>query len=79
MKQRKAAKQAKATLAELGGATSKGAGFSKKSLRKTKEAAATADAPDPKLQENFLLDLKKAKESAENTKGEMVSAANKMF
>jgi hypothetical protein len=38
-----------------------------------------ADAPDPKLQENFLLDLKKAKEVAGNAKDEMESAANMMF
>jgi hypothetical protein len=50
----------------------------KKSSKK-KVAAATADAPDTKLQENFQLDLKKAKEFAENAKGKMISIANKMF
>jgi hypothetical protein len=52
---------------------------SKKSSRKAKEAKATAEASDPEMQANFLLDLKKAKEAAENAKGEMISTANKMF
>jgi hypothetical protein len=63
VKQCEVVKQAKATLAELDGATSEGAGNSKKFSRKAKEAMAMADALDPKLQENFLLDLKKAKEA----------------
>jgi hypothetical protein len=37
------------------------------------------DTSDPKLQESFLLDIKKAKESIENAKGKMVSTASKMF
>jgi hypothetical protein len=72
-------KQAKAALVELAGATSKSAGTSKKSSKKAKEATATADATEPKLGENFLLDFKKAKEAAENAKGQMESAAKDMF
>ncbi len=78
VEQHKAAKQAKAPLADLIGATGKGAGNSNKSSKKTKEAAAMADAPDSKLQQNFLLDLKKAKEAAEDIKGQMESTAKKM-
>jgi hypothetical protein len=59
--------------------TSKGAEKSKKSSRKAKKAEATAESPDPEMQANFLLDLKKAKEAAENAKGEMIPPANKMF
>ncbi len=54
MEQRKIVKQGKGTLAELDGATSKGVGTSKKSSKKSKENAATADATEPKLQANFL-------------------------
>jgi hypothetical protein len=79
MSQKEAAKQAKAVLADLDGVMSKGAEKSNKSSRKAKEAAAMAEAPDPELQANFLLDFKKAKEAAENAKGEMTSAANKIF
>jgi hypothetical protein len=75
----KMAKQAKAALVELDGATSEGVGTSKKSSKKAKEAAAMADATEPKLQANFLLDLKKAKEAAENAKGKAESAAKEMF
>jgi hypothetical protein len=49
VKQHKAVKQVKAALAELDGATSEGTGNSKKSSRRAKEAAATADVPDPNL------------------------------
>ncbi len=55
-------------MAELDGVTSKDAETSKKSLRKAKTAVAMAEAPDPELQANFLLDLMKAKEAAENSK-----------
>ncbi len=79
MEQREAAKQAKAALAELDKATSKGAGNSKKSSKKAKEAVAMADASDPNLQENFLLNLKKAKEDAEDAKGQIESATKKLF
>jgi hypothetical protein len=72
-------KAGKAALAELDGATSKGAENSKKSSKKAKEATAMAGATDPRLQENFLLDLKKAKETTEDTKGKMESAAKKML
>ncbi len=78
VKQCKEAKQAKAALAELDGATGKGPGNSRKSSKKAKEAAAMADAPHPELQENFPLDLKKAKEVAENAKDKMEFAAKKI-
>jgi hypothetical protein len=79
VEQHEMAKQAKAALAEPDRATSKGAETSKKSSKKAKEAMAMADATEPELQANFLLDLKKAKEAAENTKGKMDSAAKDMF
>ncbi len=62
MSQKEGTKQTKATLALLR-VTSKDAEKSKKSSRKAKEANATAEAPDPEMQANFLLDLKKAKEA----------------
>ncbi len=40
---------------------------------------ATADKLDSNLQENFLLNLTKAKESPEDAKGQMESAEEKMF
>jgi hypothetical protein len=49
MEQCDQAKQAKAALAELDKATSKGKRTSKKSFKKAKEGAAMADAPDPGL------------------------------
>jgi hypothetical protein len=49
MEQRDLVKQALATLAELDEAPSKGAGASKKSSKKHKEAAAMADAPESNL------------------------------
>ncbi len=58
------AKQAKAALAELDEATSKDAGTSKKSSKKPKEGAATADAPDPKLHAIYQQDIEKAKEES---------------
>jgi hypothetical protein len=79
VEQCKMAKQAKAALAELNGATSECAGTSKKSSKKAKEAMATANATEPKLQANFLLDLKKAKEVTEYTKGKMEAAVKDMF
>jgi hypothetical protein len=75
VEQRKMAKQVKATLAELG-AISKGAG---KSSTKAKGATAMADATEPDLRANFVQDLKKAREAAENTKGKAESAAQDMF
>ncbi len=79
VEQRKMAKQAKAALAEIDVGISKGAGTSKKSSKKAKEAPTMADATEPKLQENFLLDLKKAKEATENAKGKKESGAKDMF
>jgi hypothetical protein len=38
-----------------------------------------ADAFEPNLQANFWLDLKKAKEAAENAKAKEESAAKDMF
>jgi hypothetical protein len=62
-------KQAKAALAELDGTTSDGAGTSekssKKSSKKHKEVAATADAPKSDLQAMYQLDLEKAIEATE--------------
>jgi hypothetical protein len=78
MTQKELAKQAKTALALLDG-VSKGAEKSKKSSKKAKEAKAVAKAADPKMQANFLLDLKKAKEAAENAKDTMITAANKIF
>jgi hypothetical protein len=75
----KLTKQAKAALAELNRATSKGAGTSRKSSKKAKEAMATADATEPNLQADFLLDLKKAREGTENAKAKAESAANNIF
>jgi predicted metallo-beta-lactamase superfamily hydrolase len=54
------AKQVKAALAELNRATRESAGTFRKSSKKAKEAAAMADATEPNLLDNFLLDLKKA-------------------
>jgi hypothetical protein len=79
LSERVATKQAKTALVLLDRVTSEGAEKSKKSSKKAKEAKATAEASDPEMQPNFLLDLKKAKEAAENTKSVMTTAANKMF
>jgi hypothetical protein len=73
-------KQAKTALAELDRITSKGAGASKKSSQKhKKEATATAEAPEPYLPAMYQLDLKKAREAAENARGKAESAAQDMF
>jgi hypothetical protein len=72
------AKQAKAALALLD-RVSKDAEKSKKSSKNANEAEKTAEESDPEMQTNFLLDLKKAKEAAENAKGMMTTTANKMF
>ncbi len=68
VEQHKMAKQAKASLAELDGATSDGAGTSRKSFKKAKEAVAMADTTEPDLQANFPHHLKKAREATENAK-----------
>jgi hypothetical protein len=64
------AKQAKAALAELDGATSEGAGTSRKSSKKkkTNEGVAMADASEPDLRAIYQQDLEKAKEAVENAK-----------
>ncbi len=49
-----------------------------KSSKKAKEAKAAAKASDPEMGATFLVDLKKAKEAAENAKGAMPAAANKL-
>jgi hypothetical protein len=49
VEQHKLVKQAKATLAKLDGTTSKGTETSKKPSKRHKEAAATADTPEPNL------------------------------
>jgi hypothetical protein len=79
VEQLKLVKQAKATLAKLDGTTSKGTGSSKKPFKKHKEAAATASQPDPNLQAEYHLDLKKAKEAAEKAKVKMELAAQEIF
>jgi hypothetical protein len=79
MEQRKLVKQAKATLAELDRTSSKGAGTSKKSSKKHKEAAAMADAPESDLQAMYQLDLKKVREATEYAKAKVESAAHDMF
>jgi hypothetical protein len=75
----KLAKHAKATLAELDDATSKGEKTSKKNSKKAKEGTALADASDPELCAFYQKDLKKAKEAAETTKGKEESTAKEMF
>jgi hypothetical protein len=79
MEQHNLVKQVKATLAALDGTTSKGAGSSRKSSKKHKEATAMADAPESGLQAMYQLDLEKARESAENAKAKAESAAQDMF
>jgi hypothetical protein len=79
VKQCNLVKQAKTTLAELDRTTSEGAGTSKKSSKKHKEATATAKAPEPNLQAMYQSDLKKAREAAENAKAKVESAAQDMF
>jgi hypothetical protein len=51
----------------------------KKSYKKAKEAKATTKASDQEMQANFQADLKKVKDAAENTKGAMTIAANKLL
>jgi hypothetical protein len=72
------AKQARAGLSLLDGA-SNGTDKSNKSSKKAKEAEAATKASDQEIQANFQADLKKAKEAAENAKGGMTASANKMF
>jgi hypothetical protein len=72
-------KQAKAALAKLDGTTSKGAGASKKSSKKYKEAVATADTSEPNPQAFYQLDLEKAKDAADNVRAKAESAAQDMF
>jgi hypothetical protein len=57
----------------------KGSGKSKKFLKKAKEAEGVTRAPDLKLQATFQADLEKAKEVAENAKGLITAATNKVF
>ncbi len=66
-------------LAELDRTTSEGAGASKKSSKKHKEAAAMADASEPNPWAIYQLDLKKAKEVAENARAQVESAAQDML
>jgi hypothetical protein len=78
VEQHNLAKQANA-LAELDGATSKGAGTSKKSSKKAKEAVATADASEPNLHAIYQQELEKTKEAADNAKATAEFAAKDMF
>ncbi len=79
VEQRNLVKQAKTALAELDRTTSEGAGTSKKSSKMHKEATAMADSPEPDLQAMYQLDLKKAREAAENARAKAESAAQDMF
>jgi hypothetical protein len=72
-------KQAKATLAKLDRTTSKGAGTSKKSSKKLKEATALADTPESNLWAMYQLDLEKAREATEKAKVKAELAAQDMF
>ncbi len=78
MAKKEAAKQAKAALSLLDG-VSNGTEKFKKSSKKAKEAEAATKASDQEMQANFQADLEKAKEAAENAKGTMTAAADKMF
>jgi hypothetical protein len=49
VEQQELVKQAKAALADLDGTTSEGAGTSKKPSKMYKEAAVSADTPEPNL------------------------------
>ncbi len=79
VKQCDLSKQAKAALAELDRSTSRGAENSRKSSKKNKEGATTADASEPNLWANFQLDHEKAKQVAENNKAKVESAAKDML
>jgi hypothetical protein len=79
VEQRNLVKQAKAALAKIDRTTSKGARTSKKSSNKHKEASVTANAPEPHLQAMYQLDLKKARDTAENANAKAESAAQDMF
>jgi hypothetical protein len=79
VKQCKLVMQAKATLDELDGTTSKGAGTSKMPFKKHKEAAVTADTPKPNLQSVYQLDLKKAREATAKAKVKAELASQNMF
>jgi hypothetical protein len=87
VEQRKAVKQAKATLALLMATVSKGKKTSKKSskkasekaLQKTKVGAALADAPALELHAEYQADYKKAKFATETAKSKHKAAATKMF
>ncbi len=48
-------------------------------MKKAKEADGVTKAPDNEMQATFQADLEKAKSTAENAKGAMTAAANKMF
>jgi hypothetical protein len=87
VEQRKVAKQAKANLAIINAAMSKGEKTSKKTSKKAsekaslkaKEGAALADAPDQELRAEYQADYKKAKSTAEAAKNKRKAAATKMF
>jgi hypothetical protein len=79
VEQCKVAKQAKAALAILNAATSKGEKTSKKASQNTKEGLALADAPDPELRADYQADYEKAKFAAETAKNKRKVAATEMF
>jgi hypothetical protein len=78
VEKKEAVKSAKASLSLLDRA-SKGLRKPKKTSKKAKEAKGVTEAPDDDMQDTFQLDLEKAKLAAENAKGVMTAAANKMF
>ena len=57
LEHRKVAKQAKAALAVLNASTREGEKTSKKASQKTKEGAASADAPNPELHAEYKKDF----------------------
>ncbi len=87
VKQRKAAKQAKAALALLATTVSKGKKTSNKSFKrasekatqKTKEGTASSDAPALELRTEYKADYKKAKFAAETAKNKCKATATKIF
>jgi hypothetical protein len=91
VEQRRAVKNAKATLALLTAPTSKGKKTSrkaskksskkvpKKALQKTMEGVALVDAPAPELRAEYQSNYNKAKSAAETAKKSRKAAATKVF
>jgi hypothetical protein len=83
VEQRKVVKQAKAALAILNAAMSKGEKTSKKASekasQKAKKGAALADTSDPELRPEYQADYQKAQFAAEAAKNKREAAATGMF